>query len=368
MESNNLNREESLLRVLQTILKDLRGPLATISGLSEQLENELGEIHQKMHAQNIGHAADDMLTTLNRANRMLNNNSAKPELHKRVVLRKHLLKNIEQMFSLISKSHTAVLNADVTIPEEFEIDDQALIQALEPIYKTAHELTSSSETLSLKLSQQTEHLFYLKITLLKRKTSEKENLIDVFNRNFQEQIDHIHTLDLISAFGSKLKISDLANDLEISFFVKAHKISNSSSSKLIEQKPNNFHSEARVLIVEDNSLNQLVTKLMVESFGCKVELALNGKQAIDLYTPEKYDCVFMDIEMPIMDGLEATQILRKKYGNNIPIIGLSADAMGGDMEKHKALGFSDYLIKPVKKETLGNKIYYWTVTAKQIAS
>jgi len=340
------------------VLKELRGPLASIAGLTEMLESNPQNKEGQKHLGNISKSIEEMTETLDKVNRMLQNESVKPALSKRLIKRKDLLKQLEHMLNEVAKHHSTYIDADINIPEEFEMDDIAFIQALKPIFKTAHELVHSSETLTLKLNQQTDHWFYMKVTLSKAKAAATDKLEDVFRDKFPEHIDHIYSMDLIDAFGSKLKVTQMASSLDITFFIKGHKIQNEKVSSNV--LPGDFTTEARILIVEDNALNQLVTKLMVESYGCKVELANNGKQALDMFAPEKYDCIFMDIEMPIMNGIDATAQLREKYGNQIPIIGLSADAMGGDMRKHQSLGFSDYLIKPVKKETLAQKIFYWT--------
>ncbi|MEZ4722479.1 MAG: response regulator [Flavobacteriales bacterium] len=112
----------------------------------------------------------------------------------------------------------------------------------------------------------------------------------------------------------------------------------------------------RILVAEDVELNQLVTRLMLESFGCKVVIAANGKKALEIYRPEQFDLIIMDIEMPIMNGIEATKSLREKFGPDIKIIGLSADALGNDSDYYVENGFTDYLTKPVKKEFLAQKL------------
>lgn len=358
MEATRENREESLKKVLNTVLKELRGPLASIAGLTEMLQIEQPSDQSQQHLNRISISVSEMKETLDKVNRMLANEAVKPTLQKRKIKRKDLLKNLEEMQNNIARHHSTYIDADINIPEEFEMDDLAFIQALTPIYKTAHDLGHSAETLTLKLNQQSDHWFYMKVTLSKAKATADDELEEMFRNKFPEHIDHIYSMDLIDAFGSKLKVNQKASALDISFFIKGNKLLNDNVNA--NELPSDFSTQARVLIVEDNALNQLVTKLMVESYGCKVDLANNGKQAIDMFSPEKYDCIFMDIEMPIMNGITATAKLREMHGSTIPIIGLSADAMGGDMRKHQSLGFSDYLIKPVKKETLGQKIFYWT--------
>lgn len=110
-----------------------------------------------------------------------------------------------------------------------------------------------------------------------------------------------------------------------------------------------------ILVVEDNQVNQLVISNLLRPHGHQVEIAGNGKEAMDKWTDNSYDLIFMDILMPEMDGLEATRLIRAKEvgtGRHIPIIALTAYAIYGDREKFLAAGMDDYLSKPVKMEDL----------------
>lgn len=354
--------------MLDKVLRDLRGPLTTIVGSNEILKNEAHTETQRIHLQNLDNAASEITETLSKIGNMLKHEADKPTLLKSLVQRKHLLKDLEKMIGDVSDHHSTQIDADINIPEEFELDGMALVQTLAPLYRAMHNLCQSKEILHLKLNQQTDHWFYLKVSIIKYKSSKGESLKNQFEERFPREIDDIYAMDLIEAFGSKLKVTENEDYLTSSFFVQAVKTEKEMELKETQAVQESITMNANVLLVEDNSLNQLVTKLMVESLGCTVDLANNGRKALEIYNPDIHDCIFMDIEMPVMNGLDATAALREKYGNDFPIIGLSADAMGGDMKRHQALGFSDYLIKPVKKETLAKKIYHWTVTKKNPSS
>jgi CheY-like chemotaxis protein len=91
---------------------------------------------------------------------------------------------------------------------------------------------------------------------------------------------------------------------------------------------------------------------MLQSLGHSVSIANNGLQALDLYEPGTFDLILMDIQMPVMDGVTATQKLKEKYHDLPPIVGLSANAFEGDREKYMAMGMDEYLTKPVKREDI----------------
>ncbi|MFK8081277.1 MAG: response regulator [Granulosicoccus sp.] len=118
---------------------------------------------------------------------------------------------------------------------------------------------------------------------------------------------------------------------------------------------------ARVLLVEDNPVNQDVAMGMLEQLGCDVELATDGADAVSKGATKKYDIVLMDCQMPRMDGYEATRLI--KAGNSInaptPIVALTANAMAGDREKCLDAGMDDYVSKPVRTQLLSHMLEKW---------
>jgi len=118
-----------------------------------------------------------------------------------------------------------------------------------------------------------------------------------------------------------------------------------------------------ILLVEDNPVNQKLAKMMLTKAGYQVDVANNGKEAVDKYTtsPENFDLIFMDIQMPEMDGMQATQNIREKGFDTIPIIAMTAHAMKGDREKCLNSGMNDYITKPIKRELVLAKIEKWAI-------
>ncbi len=108
----------------------------------------------------------------------------------------------------------------------------------------------------------------------------------------------------------------------------------------------------RILLVEDNRVNQIVTLKMLEKMGCKADLAENGQQAVEIQRENPYELILMDIQMPVMDGLEATRQIRSESGETPFIIGLSAHALKENRDEALACGMNDYLTKPLKLKEL----------------
>ncbi len=118
----------------------------------------------------------------------------------------------------------------------------------------------------------------------------------------------------------------------------------------------------RILVVDDNPVNQRVSLRMLEKMGHAVDVADNGVDALAAHARVRYDVVLMDCQMPLMDGFEATRQIRQREGSerHTPIIAMTAGAMAGDEEKCLASGMDAYLSKPVKPETLAAMVAHWT--------
>lgn len=127
--------------------------------------------------------------------------------------------------------------------------------------------------------------------------------------------------------------------------------------------------ETHVLVVEDNIINQKFAVRMLEKFGCRVAVAQNGKEALSMLEKQSYSLVFMDCQMPEMDGFEATQLIRiqeKEAGQLVDknvIIAMTANAMQGDRERCLAAGMDDYIAKPVTPEVIRDVLEHWIFEA-----
>jgi signal transduction histidine kinase/HPt (histidine-containing phosphotransfer) domain-containing protein/ActR/RegA family two-component response regulator len=121
--------------------------------------------------------------------------------------------------------------------------------------------------------------------------------------------------------------------------------------------------ECRVLLAEDNVTNQIVAEGMLELFGCKVDMAINGKEAVQMVRDQKYDLVLMDCQMPELDGYNATGEIREfeklTKCTHLPIVALTAHAMSGDRERCISVGMDDYLSKPLRQDQLGAILEKW---------
>jgi CheY-like chemotaxis protein len=118
---------------------------------------------------------------------------------------------------------------------------------------------------------------------------------------------------------------------------------------------------ARALMAEDNTVNQKLAVRTLEKLGCRVDVAGDGQEAIEMLAMLPYDVVFMDCEMPELDGYAATREIRRREGpsRHTPIVAMTAHAMAGDREKCLGAGMDDYISKPVQMVNLEEALTRW---------
>ncbi|MBL8768211.1 MAG: response regulator, partial [Planctomycetes bacterium] len=116
---------------------------------------------------------------------------------------------------------------------------------------------------------------------------------------------------------------------------------------------------ARVLVAEDNPVNQRIATRMLANLGCTVVLAANGREAVQRFQTATFDAVLMDCQMPEMDGYQATRAIREQSTQRIPVIAMTAHAMEGDDRKCFDAGMDDYLTKPVSSASLQATLVRW---------
>lgn len=206
----------------------------------------------------------------------------------------------------------------------------------------------------------------------------KDDSLEFILKKLDHHINPEYTSVLIlSKLGEKIDISsmDLAFKLRqinkplkrkslhsiILDLLKADKAKRKDTSGITKQKIEEGNRQFKILLVEDNHINQMVATRMLTRLGYHPDLATNGKEAVDAATNSHYDIILMDILMPELDGLEASKIIRSEIpAKNAPVlIAMTANAMSGDRENYIQAGMDDYISKPVSIETLQQVLDKW---------
>lgn len=203
----------------------------------------------------------------------------------------------------------------------------------------------------------------------------KKRISTTFNEpSLMSPLDALEFIDisiakkLIEDGGGKLSISSSDDFTMFSFplyfkKLKKEKQDDSTEKKstiLLQRTQKSIPlSEASVLLVEDNLINQKIVILSLKKLVSRIDVAFNGKEALDKFGSSKYDIMLMDIQMPVMDGIVATRKIREVEGSSlthIPIIAITANALAGDRETCLAAGMDDYISKPFQIEYLIEKM------------
>lgn len=158
---------------------------------------------------------------------------------------------------------------------------------------------------------------------------------------------------IVELMGGVISIqSEEGKGATFSFNINAQKCDESDDEATKADQDTMKPIELRVLVVDDFEINRmLIGELLEFHYGITADFANNGEEAVEMVTKNTYDLVLMDVNMPVMDGIQATKLIRKIYPS-LPIIALTANVMEGDREEFKSQGMNDYLAKPLDKDEL----------------
>ena len=160
---------------------------------------------------------------------------------------------------------------------------------------------------------------------------------------------------IVEMMGGELKLTSEKNvGTTFSFQIVLKK---ALEAALVKKEFNPDLQGSQILLVEDNKVNQFLANALLTSWKANVDISEDGQDAIDKLKEKKYDLVLMDLQMPVLDGFEATHHIREVLKSKVPIIGLSANALNGERERSLERGMDDYVSKPFQPELLYEKIH-----------
>ncbi|HEY3370885.1 MAG TPA: PAS domain S-box protein [Prolixibacteraceae bacterium] len=268
------------------------------------------------------------------------------------------------------KNLKLVTNYDNTIPQVLVGDPVRLHQIILNLVSNAVKFTSKGKiTVSVNLVSEDHEKATVEFAVTDTGIGIQESKIPTIFENFQQATSGTSRLyggtglglaivkQLVQTQGGTIHVKSKIEEgstfsFQLSF--KKTKADAEPDSEVIEHDTE--IKDIKVLVVEDIALNQLLMKTVLDDFGFECDIAANGKIAVEKLKFNTYDIILMDLQMPEMNGFEATEYIRKTMNLTIPIIALTADVTTVDLAKCTAVGMDDYLAKPIDERLLYTKI------------
>lgn len=381
LEENNRLKDE----FLATISHEFRTPLNGILGSLELTEQEpANSISQ--HINTAKGSANEMLNLVEQVLSYTELQSGNLIINAKPINLPEVLSELTQTISqqCQNKGIDFSLDNNARNPQMIIADKKRLQQALAPIFDNSIKFTQEGHiSLGVKIKfVHSQYLLVLKVedTGIGIAESKRENILEAFTQadgSFSRQFGGLGIgLSLVKALCTQLGGSiHIASEeqhgtaVEILLPIEIPHQAFSSGTEVDTAHKSNIpriKNHARVLIVEDNHINQVVLKTMLQRLNVETEAADHGLKAITLLDQadeqnEPIDLILMDCQMPVMDGFEATRNIRnsnKRYAN-IPIIAVTANALSSDRERCMKAGMSDYLSKPFQLDDIRSKLQTW---------
>lgn len=359
---------------LANMSHEIRTPMNAIIGMADLLSESNLEHKEKSYINAIKVSSENLLVILNDILDFSKIDSGKLELEKHPFAFYTLIDNLLLQFELklSNKNLTLLKEIDNRINFQFESDSTRLNQILINLLSNSIKFTDKgSITIRCNLIQETEDKQLIEFIVADTGIGIDATKIESIFESFKQEDSSINRKyggtglglsickQLVELFGGQLTVTSKKGEgSTFSFAIWLNKTSinpdNENSDELINKVK---FTNTTILLVEDNKMNQLIAQTILEQSGISVDKANNGIEAVNMAKQRKYDLILMDIQMPEMDGMEATKMIRldDKF---IPIIALTANAIKGDREKYINIGMNDYVSKPFNKNELIKVISY----------
>ncbi len=355
-----------------------------VIGMLDLINSTELNAEQKDYVQTMRRSSETLLNILNDILDLSKIEAGKMQLNEAPVALEEIFEKLTALFSQVARNKNNTLKCDFSegLPQYIIADQTRLLQILSNLTSNALKFTENGEV-NIRVS-----LVWTKGKFHKIKVEVRDSGIGITPENLKLLFSAFSQVDTSSrkTFGGtglglviskelcRLMKGEIGVESELgkgsmfwfTFETKETIISPTQQKAAdTEIKLENFFSEYQptVLLVDDNFVNRKVASEILKKAGCVVDTAESGKQAIALvaatYSPDKqhYDAIFMDIQMPDMDGIETTQHLREQFGVNLPtVVAMTAYSMKEDRERFLSQGMDDYVPKPIRAQVLIQKV------------
>ncbi len=375
---------------LANMSHEIRTPMNGIIGMIDLLEGTTITDEQREYVRTIKKSSETLLNILNDILDLSKIEAGKMQLKKEPVRLKNVLEKIYALFSqqALAKNIKLYYHLSERLPEYLMIDETRLLQILSNLVSNAIKFTEGGGSIDIDMKKAKVHgkRHMIKCTVsdsgIGISPESTKQLFSLFT-----QLDTTTTKtysgtglglaiskELTKLMGGKIGVfSTMGHGSSFWFTFEADPSDKVAviENKLVEsdiQIDGYFKDEnIRILLVDDNAVNRQVASEILKKSGCLVDLAEDGKKSIAMVTQNQYDLIFMDIQMPEMDGVTATRKIKTMNLEKLPpIVAMTAYSMKEDKERFLQQGLDDYIPKPIRANDLINKVRQWIRDEKNI--
>ncbi len=355
---------------LANMSHEVRTPMNAIIGMSHQLAKTSLTERQRTFLETIHSAADNLLVVVNDVLDLSKMDAGKLTLEKIGFSLKNVIDRAihvvehkaEEKGLLIIVEHYDARIAPIQLGDPYRIN-QILLNLLSNAVKF-----TEKGSINLRCFVQTETEDSQKITIEVRDTGigmEAEFVDKIFEAFYQEYSSvtrkyggtglgmHI-CKQLVEMMGGTIEVQSqkrVGTNISITLEYPIGNPGDIQRNEILPYEAKMLKGK-KVLVADDNDMNRFLLTVIFQNYSSIVSEAKNGKEAVDIIRNEEIDVVLMDIQMPVMDGLQATKIIREELNNNVPVIALTANAIKGDQEKYLEYGMNSYVLKPFNEDDL----------------
>ncbi|MBC2844561.1 tetratricopeptide repeat-containing hybrid sensor histidine kinase/response regulator [Winogradskyella flava] len=372
---------------LSTVTHELRTPLYAVTGLTNMLLDEKPKEHQIPHLKSLKFSGDYLLTFINDILQINKIEANKVELDPEIFNLRHKIENVISALSNSAKDNGTNLHIDYDdgLPEVYNGDQLKISQILINLLGNAIKFTKDGDIWirAYKIDQK-DKMYSLRFEIedngIGITTEKQEQMFESFSQG-SVQINRKYggtglglsiVKGLIKILKGKIYLkSELGKGTTFFFEIPLEKADQAEKPKVEEIKKSNRMEDldlgnVKILIVEDNKINQMITKKILNKMGLYCDVVDNGEAAVEQVKETAYNVVLMDIHMPGISGLEATKIIRT-FDKNLTIFALTAVTLEDKMHEFGEAGFNDIISKPFKQEDFENKLYD-VLSGKEVTS